>query len=37
MTYNDEMIKYIKEAKIKLLQIINNHDKLKNEKSLVSK
>ena len=34
-TYNDDMIKYMKEAKAKLLQIIHNNDKVKSEKSLI--
>jgi hypothetical protein len=34
--YNDEMLKIIKEAKMKLLQIIHNNDKNKQEKSLLS-
>ncbi len=34
--YNDEMIKFMKEAKIKLLQIIHNNDKIKHEKTTFS-
>jgi len=34
--YNEEMLKIIKEAKLKLLNIIHNNDKIKNEKSLLS-
>lgn len=34
--YNDEMIKFMKEAKIKLLQIIHNNDKIKHEKTMLS-
>ena len=35
LTYNDDMIKYMKEAKQKLLLIIHNNEKLKNEKNSI--
>lgn len=35
ISYNEDMLKYIKEAKMKLLQIIHNNDKFKHEKTMV--